>query len=341
MNSMDEHIDIERLETCGSIDKFNEQELTHLNSCDMCRENYDMIHQLKGLEAPRSELKGLILVRKIRAKKRLIKVMRLAAILLISFSVVTLSKMGTTVSSKADALYLNDSIAWLKNEQVENGSWNVKKWGGKDRFKLGVSSLAFMSLLELEKEGTSDSIEKGLQYIESQFNEDGSFGPKFLGDLYNHSLATLALRKAKEKGYSVSDNVIVKSTEYLKRYRHSNGLWSYREGGRTEVNLSAWALLAMKEPQTNIEVHEDDSQASLTFGHESQGMKSSAYIYDPMDVYLKMTEEFEWGAWKESLLDQQIKEGELTGTWPIDGKWSRVGGRVFSTGMALLSIASN
>jgi hypothetical protein len=233
------------------------------------------------------------------------------------------------------------SLAWLSKEQLPSGAWDVERWSGKEKFKVGVSAMAMIAIMKVDESSDSESLKKALGYLMSEQSEDGHFGPMFLGDLYNQSLATLALRQAKERGLKVPDGAIKKAQAYLERYRVGSWEWAYRASLPVEKNLSAWANLAM-----DGRLQPDGSQLVSSELNEGRSptFKASVLISkknsnSPMEILLKTSlKPRSPGVWEQELMAQQVRQGELAGSWPLEGPWSHVGGRVFTTSIALLSL---
>jgi hypothetical protein len=230
---------------------------------------------------------------------------------------------------------LNRSLAWLKREQLPEGKWDTVKWGGKERFTVGVSSLAMMSIMQLEGSSDSKSIHKTINYLQSQQSDSGLIGPEFLGDLYNHSLATLALKKARSMGMKVSDDIIRKAEAHLLKFKTKDGFYAYRLGMSAEKNLSEWATLALQGGEKyDLQWPQVQKSHSTTF---SKGVQSHQRL-DAMDLFFKQLSQPEVSKEARTLIEFQEDKGELAGSWPVEGKWSHVGGRVFTTGMAILCV---
>ena len=197
-----------------------------------------------------------------------------------------------------------------------------------------------LSDLELIERSARGELEAFSQLVDRhQQNEDGSFGPRFLGDLYNQSLGTLALRLAQERGFNISSQSLVKAQSFLEGYRVSPGQWAYRKGLTPEKNLSAWANLAMDDqPRGDQPTFESNQSQSSTFLSVPLDPRRKSSL-TPMDVFLKTnTRQVSPSLWKRELLTQQIHQGDLAGSWPVEGPWGHVGGRVFTTSIALLSM---
>lgn len=298
----------------------------------------DLEHQLREKWNSHSDVSfqtqvsGEMVLKRIRGRRIRHMALSLAATLLIGFA------LWNWILPQAESKFdqnLNQSLVWLKKEQLPKGHWDTVKWGGKERFTVGVSALALMSIMQLEDSSDSSAIRKTLGYLESQQGESGLIGPEFLGDLYNHSLAILALKKARSMGFEVSEKIIQKAETHLLKFKGENGLFSYREGMAPEKNLSEWATLALKGRKAydlNWSASQESHSTTFASGFENETRP------DAMDLFFKQLLQPEASKEAQALMDFQEKHGELTGSWPVEGKWSHVGGRVFTTGMAILCV---
>lgn len=277
-----------------------------------------------------SKVSGATVLGRLKRRTQMRVAMSLAAMMLITFGIWGL--IGQNANLVLDQK-LQRSLVWLKREQLPEGSWDAVKWGGKERFTVGISSLAMMSILQVEGVSAANVVNHTLEYLKAQQSESGLFGPEFLGDLYNHCLATLALKKAKGMGFQIDDEVIEKAELHLEKFRTQEGYFAYREGMRAEKNLTEWATLALNGcDHYDLNWSYESTHQSVT---HSEAVTSN-YRMDAMELFFrqllnpKVTQEI------DHLIERQEEKGDLAGSWPVEGKWSHVGGRVFTTGMAVL-----
>jgi len=344
MQSEHQHLELEQLERAAAQQDLSDVEREHLRVCSTCHHEVQLLARLKNARPVSSVINGAMVVAKIKRRSALRYrcTVALAASLFLGMAIYLATILIIKVSTDTEQLQIAESLHWLRAQQLETGSWDVEQWGGKKRFEVGISALALMSMMSDDDKTLLPNINKGVTYLLNVQNEDGSFGEPFLGDLYNISLATLALRQASKLGIMIPEHTLEKACGKLETYRLKNGAFGYHQEARAERNLSAWAQLALSEKplSKSILIQIPEESASTTFKEltfETKGHPLSA-----MQIFLEGSGETETmiKAWKRELLSKQIAQGDLAGTWPMDDQWSRVGGRIFTTGMAVLSIKS-
>lgn len=247
--------------------------------------------------------------------------------------------------NKKQLTQFHHTLSWLQAEQLPNGTWDVKKWGGKERFTIGISSIAVLSLLQGAPEAVDQNrITLTLDHLLSQQDEHGLFGPAFVGDLYNHSIALLALKRAKQQGFAISSDCIARGEQHLLGFKTPEGSWAYRPGLQAENNLSQWAALALDTTYNGASIHTEDSKHTNDLKHteglahrekniKSRVRRPNHHELDLLNIYFSPE-------LKQSHVDHimalQVKKGELQGTWAPQGKWAHIGGRIYSTSLSLL-----
>jgi hypothetical protein len=224
--------------------------------------------------------------------------------------------------------HCHHSIAWLKNAQLPSGAWDVEKWGGRSKFQVGISAMALLALMEVENDWSAQT-QRTLNYLLAAQDQEGRFGPTFLGDLYNHCLATRALQVACNRFQLPHQRQLERARSHLKSYRVDQSHYAYAQGLEPEANLSAWANLIVND--------------QLSYPLDYPKVKEGKSSWAPMDVYLNpeiLTQRESFQRWAQELVQKRVLSGELAGSWPIQGPWSHVGGRVFTTSMAIMSLMS-
>lgn len=332
-----QHLIITDIEKAASGELLDDSKKQHLKGCQACQNEVETLKKLNKSNPASFQLTGREVVSHIveRKKKNKARLQYGVAASIMIFCILFISYDIDNAKNTQD-FYTELSLEWLKSQQLESGAWDVEKWGGKPQFTIGISSLALLPLLKDDTYSSTTHLKRGINYLLNQQNSDGSFGRKFLGDLYNHSLATLILKKTKQKGFPISDEVIDRATQYLEKQKNQDGQWGYLRWGKTERNLSAWVCMALDDKDTPSTFHHPYKSESQTFRNKvSENIRNQI---SPMNIYLGLDVPSKHRNWRNELISLQIREGDLAGTWPVEGTWSHVGGRVFSTGIAVLSL---
>jgi hypothetical protein len=147
---------------------------------------------------------------------------------------------------------IESGLAWLVSVQEPSGAWDPAVWGGKKEFRVALTSLALLGLVEQEQAATDPerarAVEKGAAFICGEQTEDGSFGSESEGRMYNHGIASVALLKA----YAVTHNEslkdpISKGLSFINKQQLANGGWGYGSHPTEQANtsISVWQLHAL------------------------------------------------------------------------------------------------
>ena len=334
----EEHLNLDELESASLGETLDENLQEHLSVCKLCQGESQCLTALSlTKEVPSISLVGeqILNVRRVRRRVKFQRMSSVASIVLVAVLVSLGNPFGSDASSRARSL----SVAWLEGQQASDGAWKVENWGGKARFRVGISSMALLAILK-EPGHNREVVSRGLSFLLGEQKESGVIGEPFLGDLYNHSLATLVLREAGERGYQIPTKTLRLATAFLENQRQEGGLWGYRLRLAPERNLSAWAARAMAKA---LEAPTKDFGKELV--SESETFDEVRKVswqkrLDPMSAYLEglNLSKSKRKDWELSLVSRQEREGVLAGSWPADDRWGKVGGRVFCTGMAALAL---
>lgn len=134
---------------------------------------------------------------------------------------------------------VNQALNWLANAQDDSGAWRPEAWGGQASYSVGLSGLSLLCFIR-EEDADQKVIERGTDWILSQQNGDGRFGPPVNDALYNHGIATLALleRYEQEPKPELHD-ALDRAIGYLVRSQHASGGWTY--GDTTAITYRSLA----------------------------------------------------------------------------------------------------
>jgi len=149
-------------------------------------------------------------------------------------------------------------LAWLRNAQEPDGSWNAAKWGAPESHTVGVTALSMLALLAdtCGDPDNADSIKRAVAFLCKNQDTNGAFGPQCANSMYNHGIAAVALIKAGRADSLAGDAALDKACDLAVRYicsaQQTGGGWGYTAGNsdRPNTSVSVWqlqALLAAKD----------------------------------------------------------------------------------------------
>lgn len=296
------------------------------------------------------------------------------------------------------------AVEWLCSAQLPDGSWPSGIPGVEGHFGVAVSSLAMLAILDTHPLNADAlvSVHRAATYLISQQRKDGAFGSNPSRDAYNHSMATLALLRARVQLDVELDKPLDAAISLLLARQSAAGGWGYTVNGGQSPNLSVtvwhiealrqaalqerWAYVAphLKRATRWVAAVADDSGR---FGYQQAGtLKPEAQALCAMGAMVLMATDdnplrpeqqnairsrlqrlvekplnrpdyyrdfFVANALKrlsagpvdraletlrERLMSRCAVGNGGEGIWPADDRWGRIGGPVYTTAMAAMTL---
>lgn len=165
-------------------------------------------------------------------------------------------------------------LEWLAAHQEADGSWDRVYYDllcpEADRCRetaavatqidsapavTGLALLAFLGSGHTHLEGDyRDGVARGLRALLDRQLASGSFSPSTNLEMYNHTIATLAVAEA----YGITHDPTLASplsaaVTHLVRAQQSGGGWDYKSDlatGRNDMSITGWAVMALKSAAT-------------------------------------------------------------------------------------------
>lgn len=152
---------------------------------------------------------------------------------------------GTTASEAAVA----KGLKWLADNQNEDGSWSLHKFGARvhcDASATGLAVLPFLGAGQTHKSGRyRQTVAKALYWLREHQKPDGRFEVTE-GTLYGQGICTLAMTEAY---YLTKDESLRKPAEqavdYICKAQHKQGGWRYRPNEFGDTSVMGWQLMAL------------------------------------------------------------------------------------------------
>ncbi|MFZ4765117.1 MAG: hypothetical protein ACOYMN_09205 [Roseimicrobium sp.] len=342
----------------------------HLATCPQCRAAVEdasrvlaLLRAVPPVKASR-DLAPLVLA---RLRERAVtprfmakwpQVAALAALLAVFAGVVGLwqrSPSSPPALADASTMSVARALDWFCRHQESDGSWNGPQWGGNPRYANALTALPLIALLENEQ--TPERVgatQRAIAYLQRQQKPDGTFGKPSREASFVQSVCTLALLRAYQ----------LQPEPALKRSADA----ALRVVFATQSPDGGWGNHGWSEPNLPITLwHRDVVDLAAALGwHEARPCLSLATAWlaarpipppspsageePPTDyhhayftaVNLRRSQspeaQAQLAAIRSSLVSRQVEAGEDSGTWQPSDQWSRVGGRIYSTAMALLAL---
>lgn len=358
----------------------------HLDKCPGCQASLDSSSRVMALlktlptTTVETDLSRAVLAR-VRASERktdyrstILKMAAWAAAVALIAGVWQLSQK-TQPSAEVSKVFVNQranhALDWLVQNQEADGSWNAERWGGQRNYAPALTALPLLALVSSSDQSTPDRLQiliRGAQYLRSQQNPDGSFGPLFHGTPYNSSISTLALLNVwRMVPDSIPKPVLNAAVTALAQSQSREGGWDDRHASFSNCPITQWHLQAL---ECAVQLGWSEMTPSLNRGHAwlaklnhlPKANRNPASIspsllaqtgertQNSIDFYQTYFEAIALKnqALPESdkllaelhrdILSHQILEGPETGSWPPDDRWGRAGGRLYSTALAALAL---
>jgi len=146
------------------------------------------------------------------------------------------------------------ALEWLKNHQLENGSWNAQGGSGggdKPAAMTGLALLAFLAHGETtSSEKYGRTVERAIKYLVSTQKPDGMFcRPRADNSEYIHGIATYAISEA----YGLTripalKDSMERAVDVIMKGQQPIGSWNYfyEKNARYDTSVTGWQLQALK-----------------------------------------------------------------------------------------------
>jgi hypothetical protein len=190
-------------------------------------------------------------------------------------------------------------------------------------------------------------VQKGVQYsLQAQNRQDGGwrYQPGDPGDMSQFGWVVLALSSARLGGVSVPADSFEKMNRFLESCAAGThgGLSAYRPGHQPSATMTAEALLCRFLLNGNLStVTQQEASRKIISEKPATHHKNLYYwYYGTLAMYhVGGPDWIEWNeAMKQTLVNSQVRNGALAGSWDPDCLWGGYGGRVYSTTMATLCL---
>jgi hypothetical protein len=281
-----------------------------------------------------------------------------------------------TAAEPAPVIVSNSrALDWFVRTQEADGSWSAERWGGQRNYAPALTALPLLALLSADETNTAHmkaAVRAAANLLEQQ-NPDGTFGPAFQGSPYNTSIATLALLHTWERNSNaVPRDALDTAVAALSKRQTVDGGWGYPYSPLADRSITQWHIQAL-ELAANLgwtdarpaldrglvwlnhhatPLADSDEPADSTSALLARATARPARADSSLDFYqayfssaaLKHeaapTAQQHLATLRQEILRHQATEGTESGSWPPDDRWGRAGGRLYSTALASMSLAS-
>jgi len=244
------------------------------------------------------------------------------------------------------------AVDWLVKNQEKDGSLAKGCGGNSYMYSHGIATIALCEAYGMSKDpALREPAQRAINFIVSaQHKPSGGwrYQPNQQGDTSVVGWQVMAMKS----GQMASLDVPQQSLELVHKWLTSvegtganAGRYGYQNPNPTPA-MTAEGLLCLQ--YLGVEQSDRRIQAGTKYLEEnlpdlarSNGENNSYYWNYGTQVMFHMQGQ-QWQRWnaamRDMLVDSQIKDGHLAGTWENKAKWEREGGRIYATSLRLLML---
>lgn len=270
-----------------------------------------------------------------------------------------LGKQNTLEEGQYSA-QVNKALRWLVYQQGLSEQRLPGYLGGKGSDTVGaychaISTFAIAEAYAMAKDRQAASfllepLQLAVRYILLSQLEDGGWrykaGQQGGGDMSIFGWQLMALKSAQAAGIEIPLRTREKMINFLqvRSLGNSGGLAAYGYANDRTPKLAMTAeSLFCKQMLGQSREHpacEEAVNYLLANPPTRQGMNLYAWYYTTLALFQYGGEPWEkWnGRLRDLLVSEQVTEGDFAGSWEPRGPWSGVGGRIYSTAFATLTL---
>ncbi len=263
---------------------------------------------------------------------------------------------GYTPDEGKYAKTVGKAINWLISQQREDGylGGDATKYAGM--YCHGMASYALAEAYGMQNDKTVEdqltvAVVKAIQFtVAMQNKEDGGWRylPKWSGDMSMFGWQMMALKSAEIAGIAVPESAKELMVKFLvdRSLGKNKGLAAYHPEFGSEITVSMTAEALFCKQMLGISRESPASLEATQFMLSEDNLPRMSdpnlyyWYYGTLAMYQFGGKEWEqWnGLLRELLVEDQVKKGDLAGSWNPAGPWGGYGGRVYSTALATLSL---
>jgi hypothetical protein len=260
---------------------------------------------------------------------------------------------GNTLSEGPYSANVERAIDWLISRQAANGSLAGDATVFEAMYCHGMATLALAEAYAMESDAVSRTklrapLEKALAFSSTAQLEDGGWRylPRQLrgGDMSMFGWQLMAFRSAQDAGLPINTTVRDGMIRFLRDRGEgaSGGLAAYRLEDEPSPAMTAEAL-ACKQM---LGLKRDNPQSTEAINYLLQNRPRLAQInlyywyYGTLALFQHGGREWEqWNAsLRDTLVSEQVTQGDFAGSWEARDSWGRYGGRLYATALSTLCL---
>ena len=187
---------------------------------------------------------------------------------------------------------------------------------------------------------------KAVRYTIRQQHEGGGwrYARGQEGDVSMFGWQLMSLKSAEIAGVKIASTVRQRMGHFVSSVRQGEygGLFGYRRGEEITPVMTAEALFCQQMLGFKRDSARNHESVQYLLDHQPRLSELNLYYwyYGTLAMYQYGGKPWErWNAAvRDPLIDQQVADGDNTGSWDPNGPWGRYGGRLYSTAVATLTL---
>ncbi|MGE0479919.1 MAG: carboxypeptidase regulatory-like domain-containing protein [Phycisphaerae bacterium] len=260
----------------------------------------------------------------------------------------TLCFLGAGHTPTSDGPYqahVDRALRWLVARQAPDGDLRA----GETMYSHGIAAIALSEALGMTSDAAlAGPVHRAAGFIaRAQNRHTGGwrYDPGDDGDTSVLGWQLMALKSAQLAGVPVSHDLLSGAQRWLDRVelRSRPGLFSYRPGEPVSVAMTAEAMFVRQllgAPRDDERMRGGLAYLAKSSPRWRADPNTYGWYYTTLALFHHQGREWErWNAeLVPELLRMQATDGAAAGSWPPDGEWAAVGGRVYQTAICTLML---
>ncbi|MEM9411037.1 MAG: prenyltransferase/squalene oxidase repeat-containing protein [Planctomycetota bacterium] len=240
------------------------------------------------------------------------------------------------------------ALEFLIRQQANNGDFSGNAKLFARMYCHSMSLLAISEALAMTgDQRLQRAVHRGVGFtVQAQDKKGGGwrYQPGDTGDMSQFGWNVMALNIAQLGGVEIQEATNSRMVAFLKSCQTgtAKGLASYRPGEGPSTTMTAEALVCKLFLNLPIEKDSLKETKQRILEELPSFDRTNFYYWYYATIALRRLNDDAWLTWngelQRVLLSQQIRSGELAGSWAPTGKWSGYGGRIYSTALATLCL---
>ena len=237
-------------------------------------------------------------------------------------------------------------LEWLVEHQKEDGDLATTTNDNTHMYAHAIAAIALCEAYGMSKdENLREPAQRAIDFIASAQHEPSGgwrYNPKQDADTSVVGWQVMALKSGQMAALNIPQRTLDLVPKWLKSVERGTGKYEYQRGRGPTPAMTAEALLCLQ--YLGADRNDPRLKAGADYLLENlpgKGNVNSYYWYYGTQMMFHMQGE-PWQQWNNALRDMlvetQVKEGHLSGTWDPKGEWEDRAGRVYGTALRLLML---